>query len=115
MGYNVMAQESQIFKLEYYVADNGKAPLIEWLKRLHVVTKAKIMTKIDNLSFGNLGNCKSIGSGLCELKIDYGPGYRIYYSQVGSKVLLLILGGDKGSQQKDIKKAFQCLESYHEK
>lgn len=80
-----MVQESQIFELEFYIADNGKAPLVEWLEELDIVTKAKVTTKLDNLSYGNFGNCKSVGSGLYELKIDFGPGYRVYYMKKKSK------------------------------
>lgn len=107
-------QETQIYELEYYIAENGKAPLVEWMRRLDNTVKAKLTTKIDNLSSGNFGNCKSLGRGLYELKIEYGSGYRVYYSQIGKKVLLLIMGGDKGSQKKDIKNAALCLEAYHE-
>lgn len=110
-----MARETQVFELEYYVAENGKAPLLEWLKRLDMITKAKVATKIDSLSCGNFGKCKSLGGGLYELKIDFGPGYRVYYSQVGKRILLLISGGDKGSQKRDIKQAIDCLQSYKER
>lgn len=79
--------------------------MIEWMKKMAAVTKAKIATKIDRLSCGNFGNCKSLANGLYELKIDFGPGYRIYYAQVGKKLLLLLRGGDKSSQNHDIKKA----------
>jgi putative addiction module killer protein len=61
---------------------------------------------------GNFGDCKNVGDGVSELRICYGPGIRIYYSRVGSKIVLLLCGGDKGSQAKDINKAKEFLKDY---
>jgi len=80
------------------------------LKEIH--TRAKILTRIDRLKLGNFGDCKSVGDGIYELRIHYGPGIRLYYSRVGNKVLLLLCGGDKSSQVKDIKKAKEFLKDY---
>ena len=104
--------ESQIFELDYYDTENGRSPLIEWLRALDNMTRAKVVTKIDKLGLGHFSNCKSVGDGLYELKMNFGPGYRVYYSRVGKKILLLISGGDKGSQKKDIKKAEEYLKDY---
>lgn len=102
----------QVFELEYHITFQGKAPLIEWLKKLDKMTKAKVIAKIDHLSCGHFSNCKSVGHKLYELKIDLGPGYRIYYSQIGKKILLLLLGGKKETQKKDIQKAKKYLQEY---
>lgn len=64
--------------------------------------KAKIDVRIRRLSLGNPGDVKSVGGGISELRIDYGPGYRIYYAARGSKIMLLLVGGDKRTQQSDI-------------
>lgn len=67
--------------------------------------KRIIATRIDRVSYGLLGDIKSIGNGVSELKIDYGPGYRVYCKQQGNVLIILLCGGDKRTQQEDIKKA----------
>ncbi|HWE85448.1 MAG TPA: type II toxin-antitoxin system RelE/ParE family toxin [Terracidiphilus sp.] len=66
---------------------------------------ARILTRIYRLSLGNFGDSKSVGSGVSELRIDYGPGYRVYFGRIGSSVVLLLAGGTKKTQQKDIEGA----------
>ena len=63
------------------------------------------MARIDRLQEGNPGHTRSVGAGVVEMKIDYGPGYRVYYAQRGPVVIVLLCGGDKGTQDKDIQKA----------
>jgi putative addiction module killer protein len=67
--------------------------------------KAKITVRIDRLAAGNPGDVKPIGSGVSEMRIDYGPGYRVYYKQKGAELILLLMGGDKSTQEADIKSA----------
>src|SRR5687768_12552007 len=77
-----------------------------WLASLKDArARARIQVRIDRLSLGNPGQVRDVGHGISELKIDYGPGYRVYYLQTGLMVVLLLCGGDKGSQDKDIKAA----------
>jgi putative addiction module killer protein len=71
------------------------------------VTKAKLLAGIKRLAAGNPGKAKSVGNGVMELKIDYGPGWRIYYTQVGNQVVILLTGGTKNRQQQDIEVAKQ--------
>ena len=61
---------------------------------------------------GKLGNCEPVGAGVLELKVDYGPGYRVYFGQVGTKLVILLCGGDKSSQPEDIRKAIEYWEDY---
>ena len=76
-------------------------------------TRAKILTRLDRLKLGNFGDCKTIEEGVCELRIHYGPGgIRIYYGKIENKVVLLLCGGDKGSQSRDITKAKEYLKDY---
>jgi len=77
-----------------------------------VYTRAKILTRLDRLRLGNFGDCEPIGAGAYELRIHYGPGIRIYYSRVENKIVLLLCGGDKSSQVRDINKAKEYLEDY---
>jgi putative addiction module killer protein len=67
--------------------------------------RAKIFDRLDRLADGNPGNARSVGAGIVELKIDYGPGYRVYYVQRGELLILLLCGGDKSTQAKDIQRA----------
>lgn len=84
---------------EYQTAD-GKTPLTEWLDALRDGTaRARIVARLDRLKVGLLGDWKTAGEGVCELRIDYGPGYRVYYGQDGNTLIILLCGGDKRTQQ----------------
>lgn len=77
-----------------------------WLRKLKdSIAKAHIDRRIDRLSRGNAGDVKSIGEGCSEMRIDYGPGYRVYYKDTGKEIIILLCGGDKSTQQSDIAKA----------
>ena len=93
-------------EIRLYKTDSGKEPFEDWLIKIKdKVTKARIRRRIDRLSFGQEGDCKSVGSGVYELRLMFGSGYRIYYGKSGDIVIVLLLGGDKGAQEEDIKKA----------
>ena len=78
----------------------------KWMKKLKDETaKAHINRRIDRLERGNPGNVEPIGEGCSEMKIDYGPGYRIYYKDTGREIIIILCGGDKSTQQDDINKA----------
>jgi putative addiction module killer protein len=101
-----MSSESVPKEIAYYVTLDGEEPFITWLEGLSdKKARAKIRTKIDRVSLGNLGNYESVGKGVVELKVDYGPGYRIYCGLEGQTLVILLCGGDKDSQDKDIKQA----------
>jgi len=94
------------FWLEYYLDDNGKAPFLGWLYSLRdKVAIYRIRARLDRVELGNFGTAKPVGEGVSELKIDQGPGYRVYYAINGKSVVLLLIGGDKSTQQKDIETA----------
>ncbi len=77
-----------------------------WLSGLKdKIAKAKILVRIDRFILGLIGDSKSVGEKVSELRINYGPGYRIYYTRKGKTIYILLLGGDKSSQKKDIRKA----------
>ena len=77
-----------------------------WLKNLRDIrARTKVISRIDRLTLGNPGDVKPVGDGVSELRIDYGPGYRIYYVKRGDEYVVLLCGGDKGSQDADIRSA----------
>lgn len=79
-----------------------------WLSRLKDKRgKAKILARISSAQAGNFGDCEPVGEGVSEMRIHYGPGYRVYFTRVGSVVYLLLSAGDKSSQDRDIKKAIK--------
>ncbi len=86
-----------------------------WIDALKDRTgRARILVRVDRLIGGNPGQHRDLTEGVSELKIDAGPGYRVYYAQRGNRLLLLLVGGDKSSQQKDIAKAIQLARNYQE-
>lgn len=101
-----------LFELVNYVRQGGDVPLDNWLNDLSTQTRAKIRSRINRLRQGNFGNCEPIGHGLSELKINYGPGFRVYFGRKGSMVILLLCGGDKSSQSADIRKAHDLWQEY---
>ncbi len=81
---------------------------LKWLDGLRDINaRARIMVRIERLASGNPGDVKPIGKKVSELRINYGPGYRVYYKQQGQQIIFLLAGGDKRTQSKDIKKAIQ--------
>ena len=98
--------------LIYETAD-GKRPFSDWLSKLKDrKARAKVRARLNRVQLGNLGDCKSVGDGVSELRINYGPGYRVYLGQRGATLLILLCGGDKGTQQKDIAKAKELWKEY---
>ncbi|MFH1807015.1 MAG: type II toxin-antitoxin system RelE/ParE family toxin [Pseudomonadota bacterium] len=73
--------------------------------------RARIAARIDRMQIGGFGDCKPVGNGISEARIDYGPGYRIYFVQRGETLVVLLAGGDKSSQQKDIRTAISLAEN----
>lgn len=109
LSYNKLME----FKIEIYQTETGKRPFSQWLKDFKDhLTKAKIRLRLDRLEMGNFGQCEPVGEGVFELKIDFGPGYRVYFAKTGSKCVLLLCGGDKGSQKSDILKAKAYFKDY---
>jgi len=73
------------------------------------------VVRVDRLATGNFGDCKSLGRELFELRIDWGPGYRVYYALIGKTCVLLLCGGDKRKQSSDIEQALKYLKDYKER
>ncbi len=96
-----------------YETLTGEQPFTQWLFNLKdLKTRQIIVERLKRLSLGNTGDSKSIGSALFELRISYGPGYRVYYTEEGTHIVLLLCAGDKSTQRKDIRVAEQYLNDY---
>jgi putative addiction module killer protein len=100
-------------KIELYKTSQGTVPYREWVSSIgSSKTRGRIDTRIANVRLGLLGVCKPVGGGVTELKLDFGPGYRIYIGQEGSNVVILLCGGDKSTQKGDIKIAKKYWADY---
>ena len=88
---------------------------VRWLEDLRDLRgRAKVLARIERLISGNPGDAKPVGAGVSELRINYGPGYRVYYLQKGTTLIILLAGGDKSSQAKDIQAALQLADTLSE-
>ncbi|MEL7068240.1 MAG: type II toxin-antitoxin system RelE/ParE family toxin [Cyanobacteria bacterium J06581_3] len=86
-----------------YVTSGGKVPFEEWIRRVKDKrTVVRILQRIDRLRLGNFGDCRSVGSGVYELRIQFGPGFRVYFGVADEQLIILLMAGDKSSQKKDI-------------
>ncbi len=95
-----------MYEIFHYLTTEGRDPFQEWLASLRDQhAKARVAVRINRVTAGNFGDHKPVGGGVWELRIDTGPGYRVYYSLAGQQLVLLLTGGDKSSQQADIEKA----------
>lgn len=79
-----------------------------WLEKLrNAKGKARILSRLDSAAIGNFGDCQSVGEGVTEMRIHFGPGYRVYFTRRGTFVYVLLIGGDKSTQKRDIKRALK--------
>ena len=98
--------ETRPREIELYTTQNGREPFTDWFESIRDKTiKNRIDRRIDRLENGNFGDCRPVGEGVFELRLHFGPGYRIYFGEVANTVILLLCAGDKSSQQNDIERA----------
>jgi putative addiction module killer protein len=97
----------------HYVNESGRDVVRQWLDDLRDArAAARIVQRIDRLAGGNFGDCKPLAGGVWELRIDYGPGYRVYYAMAGKTCVLLLCGGDKRKQAADVERAIGYWNDY---
>lgn len=95
-----------MFEIVRYTAENGRRPFEDWFSRLRdKAVQARVITRLHSVESGSLGDCAPVGEGVFELRLHFGPGYRIYCGQSGDRLVILLCGGDKSTQQRDIRKA----------
>ena len=104
-----------MLEIRYYVANDGRQPFAEWIADLDALTRAKMVRAIKRMEQGNLPNAKTIGAGVLEFRIDYGPGYRLYFGRDGETLIILLVGGTKKRQQRDIAAAHGYWQDYKDR
>lgn len=96
-----------------YATATGHRPFEDWFKSLDQAVKGVVLARINRLRLGNFGDCEPVGGGkVFELRIHYGPGYRIYFGQQGRRFVILLSGGSKRGQSRDIKQACEYWQDY---
>jgi putative addiction module killer protein len=99
--------------LHIFTTSDGKQPYIQWLESLRdTKTRLRILERVERLSLGLYGDCKPVGDGVLELRFFFGSGYRVYIAEEGADIIVLLSGGDKDSQPKDIKQAKKYWQQY---
>lgn len=95
-------------RIKYYKTANGKEPFYEWLLGLKdKVIRARIIRRLERVALGNYGDFKPVGEGVFEMRFQFGAGYRVYFGEINNSIILLLSGGDKSTQVKDIQLAQQ--------
>jgi len=100
-------------KVIYYAAENGSSPFKDWLKRLDNLSRAIVVRFIQRVATGGAKkSVKALKDGIFEIKITHGPGYRVYFAEDGDEIIVLLIGGDKKTQGRDIEKAKEYWRNY---
>ena len=111
-----MTDEARPKLIIVYATPSEEEPFTDWLNNLRdVMGRKRILTRISRLKQGNYGDCEPVGEGISELRMFFGPGYRVYFALDGREIVLLLLGGDKSSQNADIVKSFVNWCDYKER
>ncbi len=110
-----MLPSEQMVEIREYHDPGGRSPFREWFDRLNSEAAGKVTTALYRLGLGNFSNAKSVGSGVYECRINFGPGYRVYFGKDGELIVILLGGGTKQRQQNDIKLALDRWEDYKQR
>ena len=97
-----------------YLTGDGRNPFREWLETLDIAVRARVQARMLRFELGNLGDHKSVGAGVSEGRLTFGSGYRIYFGKDGDSIIVLLLGGSKASQARDIRRAHGFWRDYLE-
>ena len=101
-----------MIELRGYIEENGRKPFAEWLEELDAAAAAKVTIALARMEQRNFSNVKTMGSGVFEYKVDFGPGYRIYFGRDGESLVILLGGGMKKRQSQDVATAHDCWTAY---
>jgi len=110
-----MAEAVKPKEIVIYQDKEGHEPFTTWLNKLRDISgRRRILTRLRRLEQGNYGDCEPVGEGLSELRLFFGSGYRVYFGEDAHNIIIILCGGDKGSQKKNIKFAKLCWKAYIE-
>jgi putative addiction module killer protein len=101
-----------MLEVRYYVRDDGRSPYAEWFASLDSAARTKVAAAAFRIGQGNLSNVKPIGEGVLEFRVNFGPGYRVYFGRDGDVLIILLTGGTKKRQQRDIEAATEFWRAY---
>ena len=101
-----------MIEIREYVDDRGRSPFGRWFEGLDATAAARVRTSLARMEAGNLSNVRGVGSGVLERRINVGPGYRVYFGRDGDTLVVLLVGGTKARQQKDIEDARKLWQEY---
>lgn len=105
-----------MYQIEHYLSSDGRDPFAEWLASLaDRRARAFTLARVGRMEAGAFGDCKPVGDGVWEARIDYGPGYRVYYARAGHRLVVLLIGGDKRKQKTDIEDAVDYWNDWQER
>lgn len=107
-----MRYHLRVIEIREYIGDRGRSPFGRWFDSLDARAAARVRTSLARMEAGNLSNVRSVGSGVLERRINVGPGYRVYFGRDGDTVVVLLGGGTKARQQRDIEHARQLWQEY---
>ena len=101
-----------MIELREYIDARGRSPYRDWLVKLDAVSIARVITAVLRMEGGNFSNAKTVGAGVSELRLDFGPGYRVYFGKDGDRLVILLAGGSKCRQQSDVGAAHTLWAEY---
>jgi putative addiction module killer protein len=101
-----------VIEVHEYIDARGRIPYRDWLVKLDASTRARVITAVLRMEHGNFSAAKTVGSGVSELRLDFGPGYRVYFAKDGERLVILLAGGTKKRQQADIDTAHTLWAEY---
>lgn len=101
-----------MLEVRYYITENGRSPFEDWFSSVDPAARAKVAAAIARLEQGNTSNVKSVGEGVLEYRVNFGPGYRVYFGRDGATLVILLSGGTKKRQQPDIAAATALWSAY---
>ena len=104
-----------MLEIRYYLARDGRSPFEGWFGGLDPTARAKVTVAIARLEQGNVSNVKGVGEGVLEYRINFGPGYRVYFGRDGETLVILLTGGTKKRQQRDIAAAIEMWADYRQR